>query len=498
MHTGTTRPAHKRLWGSRRRRLWSGATAIAATAALGAAAAGLTGVGSPSSAAVHAKIVHGAQPAGAVSPHPAAGTPELPISTTAATDEIKQIVQCGTTMYAVGQFTQVISNGTTLTRDNLFSFSATAPYTLTSLAPSVNGAVNSIALTSNCAHAFIGGSFTKVDGATADNIAYIRTSDGSLVARWGRDANNQVQTLALTNSGHLLVGGQFTSINGSNNAYFTSLNPATGADDGFLRLNISGHYHWCSSTGQCNVIFPTQVANQQLSHSGTLDLAEGVFTSVGGQTRGQIFMINLATSPATVTPWTSPEFDGSQSTPNTNAPIPFECYGTESYYLRDAAWSPDDSTIYTAETGYHPWNLPTGTYPRSGLCDASAAWPATQGVVNHTWVNYTGCDSLFSVAADSAAVYVAGHPRWSENGGGCNAPGPGAVADAGMQGLDPATGNVLENADGSPVYTMSRANAGDMLITSAGLWIGSTNRYGTSWCNGDPNHTALCFLPYSS
>ncbi|HEV2377380.1 MAG TPA: hypothetical protein VGS19_35105 [Streptosporangiaceae bacterium] len=475
----------------------SGASAIAATVALGAAAAGVAGVGSTSSAAVHARTVRGAQPAGAVSPHPATGTPRLPVSTTSATDAIKHLVQCGATMYAAGEFTQVISNGSTLTRDNVFSFSATAPYKVTSWAPDVNGTVNSIALTSDCSHAFIGGSFSKVDGATADNIAYIRTSDGSLVSRWGHDANKQVQTLALTPNGHLLVGGQFTSINGSSaDPYFTSLNPSTGANDGFLHLNISGHYHYCNSTGgRCNVIFPTQVANQQLSHRGTLDLAEGVFTSVGGHARQQIFMLNLAASRATVTAWTSPEFDGSKG--NLPGGYPYQCYWDESYYLRDAAWSPNDSTIYTVETGYHPWNQPVRNFPRTGVCDAAVAWPATQASVKHLWINYTGCNSLYSVAADSAAVYVAGHPQWSENSDGCKSAGPGAIADRGMQGLDPTTGNLLESASGTPVYSMSRANAGDMLITRAGLWIGSTNRYGNSWCNNEADHTALCFLSYS-
>ena len=33
----------------------------------------------------------------------------------------------------------------------------------------------------------------------------------------------------------------------------------------------------------------------------------------------------------------------------------------------------------------------------------------------HRWTNYTGCDSLNSIAADSSAVYVGGHHRWLDN-----------------------------------------------------------------------------------
>jgi hypothetical protein len=44
---------------------------------------------------------------------------------------------------------------------------------------------------------------------------------------------------------------------------------------------------------------------------------------------------------------------------------------------------------------------------------------------------------------------------------------------------------------------MSRANADVMLITSAGLWIGSSNRYGSDWCDNVTGHAGICFLPYS-
>ena len=91
----------------------------------------------------------------------------------------------------------------------------------------------------------------------------------------------------------MLAGGYFTSINGSSaNPYFTSLNTTTGRDDGFLHLSISGNYQFpgVSSNG-------TRVYNQQLSHGGTLDLVEGDFTSVGGQPRQQIFMLNLSGPP---------------------------------------------------------------------------------------------------------------------------------------------------------------------------------------------------------
>jgi len=43
---------------------------------------------------------------------------------------------------------------------------------------------------------------------------------------------------------------------------------------------------------------------------------------------------------------------------------------------------------------------------------------------------------------------------------------------------------------------MSRANADDMLVTRAGLWIASTNRFGSDVCNHVSGHAGICFLRY--
>jgi hypothetical protein len=36
-----------------------------------------------------------------------------------------------------------------------------------------------------------------------------------------------------------------------------------------------------------------------------------------------------------------------------------------------------------------------------------------------------------------------------------------------------------------------------MMITSAGLWIASTNRFGSNECDGVTNHSGICLLPYA-
>ena len=477
------RAGHWRLWG----------TAGVMTVALVTGASGLASA-SPAvpKAPGHAGRAASAPAAGPVSPIPASGTPHL-LKKTSPENMIRQIVQCGKVMYAVGRFSKIIWNGTTYSRDNVFSFRASAPYTITSWSPGTNGKVNSIALSGDCSHAYIGGDFTTVHGTPADHLANVRTSNGTVVLSWPRQVNNAVNTVLLTPNGHLLVGGLFTSINGhTNHPYLASLNPSSGATQGYLTLTISGRYHFCDST-QCSVHFATQIFNQQLSHGGTLVLEEGVFTSVGGKARQQIFMLNLAGSSAAVTGWTSPEWDGSKG--NLPGGYAYQCWFDESFYIRSAAWSPDDSTIYLGTTGFQPWNW-EGSRPRTGLCDATSAFPATQASVTHQWINYTGCDSLYAAAADASAVYVGGHPRWLNNSHGCNVAGPNAISYRGMQALHADSGTPVLTPSGKAQYSMSRANADDMLVTPAGLWIASTNRFGSDVCNHASGHAGICFLAY--
>jgi hypothetical protein len=441
---------------------------------------------------------------GPVSPTPVAGTPVL-APTGTITETIRQVADCGGTMYAVGSFTSIKGwNGSatqTFTRNNVFSFSDTAPYTVTSFAPNVNGEVNTIAFADgNCTDAYIGGQFTSVNGTTVANIAEIDTTTGNVVTGFkGSAGGGHVDTI-LAVDGHLLTGGTFTSIGGNKGAdpYYASLNPLTGTDDGFLHLSISGHIQFQGVKNNS-----TEVYNQQLSHGGTLVLVEGDYTSVGGLNRRQIFMIDVSGATATLTGWTSPEFDGSDpnATLNPNDKY-FNCGASHPFYIHAAAWSPDDQEVYIADTGVKPILWDGKTFPIPGLCDGAAAFPATQSQVFADWIALDGCDSLYSAAADSSAVYVAGHNRWFNNQNACNKVGPGAIPAPGLAGLTPgpAGGSLILNSGGTAgLYSRSRGHgADDMLLTSAGLWIASDNFGGNTSCGGKSGFSGLCFLPYTS
>jgi hypothetical protein len=464
----------------RYRRLWGGTAAVAAALAAGLMTA------SPSMGSTAAT--------GPVSPTPMTLTPHLissgPLDQLA---QVRQLVQCGGTMYAVGSFANIKRGQNLYTRNNVFSFSATSPFKVTSWAPNVNGVVNSIAfIGSNCADAYIGGKFSSVNGTAAKDIAEVSTSTGNLVAAFGHSASGQVETL-VGYSGHIIAGGYFTSVNGSSaDPYMASLNPATGKDDGLIRLNISGNYQFPHVVNN-----GTRVYNQALSHRGGFDLVMGDFTSVGGLPRQQVFMLNLTHSPAKVTAWTSPEFDGSQGNINDGG-YPYQCATSMPFYIQSAAWSTDDSTIFLGDTGYNPWDMNTAGSPRAGLCDAAVAFPATHASVLHKWINYTGCDSIYAAAADASAAYFAGHERYADNPDGCDGPGPGSFPAPGIAGMDLGSGALMLNSAGTQgLYTRARGlGADDLLVTSAGLWIASDNSDGSQSCGGVLGLSGICFLPY--
>lgn len=381
---------------------------------------------------------------------------------------VRQLTPCGNLMYVAGTFSQFRSpadGGATYTRNNALAFNATTGR-MTAFNPNTNGIVNSIALDpADCTTAWIGGKFSSVGGNSASNIAAVDATTGAFKAGFAHTSAGQVNALLHTH-GHLLVGGYFSSINGVARAKLASLNPSTGAVDGYLTLGLAGSY-----PGNPN---GTRGYNFTLSHGGTRALVMGDFTSVGGVHREQVFQLDLGASTATLNGWTSSDFY-------------IHCADSLPFYVQDAAYSPDDSVVYVATTGYKAPSDPRHT----GVCDAAAAYPNVATTVNHTWVNFAGCDSLLSVAADTSTVYIGGHQRWADNENGCDGAGSGSVSRPGIGGLSPSTGRATA---WNP--TRSRgAGADDLVVTNAGLWIGSDDHSGATSCAGE-YHPGICFLPY--
>ena len=402
--------------------------------------------------------------AGATVSSTPAATPQLGTSgTDGSVEQVRQIVQCGGTMYAVGRFTHIRNPNSTalIARNNAFAFSATAPHLVTGWNPNVNGQVDTVECGVDGA-ILLGGTFTTAGGAANRNLAKVNATSGAAMP-FAFDPPAAVFHIEVA-AGHLLVGGRFAG-------YLDSRNPVTGADDGYGIPAISGTYQFPGAQA-----LSTRIYNMAVSPNGQAVLMTGVFTSVGGQSRQQIFRLNLTPGSATVSGWAATELET-------------HC-APQVMYARDAAWSPDGTRVYTATTGFRPINTSTSA-PRTGPCDAVIAWPATETRhAGHLWINYTGCDSLYSVAADATTVFAGGHQRWASNPLGCDRQGPGAVVQPGLGEFDPQTGAH------QPGPNRGRGiGAQDLLRTPAGLWIASDNQANTSTCAGVSNRRGICFLP---
>jgi hypothetical protein len=431
-----------------------------------------------------------------VSPTAASGMPQLATSgTDGSVERVRQLLQCGGTMYAVGVFTSIKRGTAVYARNNAFSFNSTTG-AMTSWDPNVNGRVNAIALSPDCSTAYLGGTFTAVHGTTARKLAAVSTKTGAVKATFAHRASAMVDTLVRAR-GRLLVGGRFTSINGSSRSYLASLDPQTGLDDGYLDLPMSGTYVYTDSNGVASAPNTTHAYNFALSPDRSKLLVMGVFTAVAGQTRQQLFMVDLTAGHASLDPWYSPDFNAF-------------CAANHPFYVQDASWSPDMAKVFVATTGYKPATGPGFKVkdPRAGLCDAVAAYPATSAPgQSRLWINYTGCDSLYATAADAGSVYVGGHERYASNPLGCDTyltPGATRVSAPGMGGFTSSSGSVYTTSN--PLvgrYARGRGlGADDMLLTTAGLWIASDNAQNTDGCGTTvtgglaQGHAGICFLPY--
>jgi hypothetical protein len=423
--------------------------------------------------AVAAVVLGGASPAsaatGTVGQVPFRNTPWL-LHTTPA-QNVRRLVPCGSLMYAVGTISAIGQGSNTYSRGNAFSFSQTTG-AVTSWNPQVNGTVDDIAFSPDCSTAYLGGTFSSVHGTAAANIAAVDTSTGAVRTGFLHSASAGVYTVDYTH-GQVLVGGSFGKINGVARTELASLDPTTGAVTSWANLAISGTY---PRTGK-------RIDNSQVSHAGDKLLIEGVFTTIQGQSRQQMAILDLGPTAVTLDGWNSPD-------------LLQPCIDAESYYTRAGAWSPDDQTVYGVSTGYKPL---TGSgantrLPRSGMCDAAFAFSTVSTPQHFKWINYTGCDSYYGVVADENNVYVTGHERWANNPNGCDFAGPGALARPGLADLSPATG--VAN-DWNPTRALGHGGD-DMLLTDAGLWVASDNfkKGGAQMCGHQTNHGGICFLPY--
>lgn len=400
----------------------------------------------PSAGAVGNAVTH-ATPVSAV---PSAITPNI------TNGVVYAITQVGSQIVVGGSFTGVQNHGstTTLTRTYLLAFDATTGAVSTTFAPTLDGTVRMVTPGPSANTVYVGGLFKTVNGVTSRSVTLLDTTTGAIVSGFKPPAFNGVVYTGVRLGSRLLLGGTFTTAGAVSRPGLASLNATTGTLDSYLAVATLGHHNYNGSSGANGAVGPRALT---VNPAGTRAMVIGNFKTADGLPRDQIVMLDLGATSATVdTNWATLQYTAA-------------CFsGAFDTYMTDVQYAADGSYFVVTATGGSGTNS-DGT---NSLCDTAARWEsgASGATVMPTWVDYTGQDTLWSVAITGSAVYVGGHQRWLNNTNGHDNPGPGAVPRAGLAALDPISGVPLK---WNPGRNPRGAGAYALLVTSAGLYVGS-------------------------
>jgi len=393
-----------------------------------------------------------------VSDNPADFTPHvLDDAATVANAAVHAFHQVGGTMYAGGAFGKVrnVNQSATHRRYNLMSFNATTGL-LTGFAPVINGPVT--AITSSGTSVYVAGSFTTVNGVARRGIVKLDGATGAVDPNFNAALPYGKVNDARIVGGRLYLAGTFPK--GLIAAY-----PTTGKDGFYVNLPVAGTL--ASNAG------PTVVDKLAVSPHGAYLVGIGNFTSIGGQRRYRAFMLTLWATRASVNAWRY-------------VPLERMCYSINAPgYLTDVDFTWDGSFFVFTATGGPPMAY---SHIGTSICDAAARFNTlVTAPTRPVWINYTGGDTLTSVAVTGPAVYVQGHQRWLNNPYGHNSAGPGAVSRPGIGAIHPVTGLALAWNPGKE----GGIGGKDLYATTAGLWVGSD----TNFIHGE-FHPSLALMPF--
>ncbi len=353
-----------------------------------------------------APALAGPAQSGVVSQHPVAWTPNILNGTVYAMARVGDKIVVG------GNFNRVATadGHTTVGRTNLFAFQLGTGAISSSFVPTVDSTVRALAAGPD-GTVYVGGDFSRVNGAPHRGIAKLSLSSGRSVPGFnspGVDNGNVVSIAAVGNSVYL--GGNFSGIGGTARPALARISGTSGALNRAFNAGIAKQ-----RSGRLRVVKLTA------SNNGELLAVAGTFTQVSGALRDQLALVSTSTGRARN--WSTDVFDQN-------------CHDGYNTYLRDLDFSPDASYLVVVTTGHS--SGPTM------ICDAAVRLNvAGTGLHRPVWVNRTGGNSLFSVLVTGPAVYVGGHQRWLDNPFGFKNAGPGASYRPGISAIDPRSGRAL-------------------------------------------------------
>ncbi|WP_432831215.1 PKD domain containing protein [Dactylosporangium sp. CA-092794] len=416
----------------RRRLLAAAVTALAAFA-----------VALPASAALN-------QPA-PVSIDPADFTPNV------LDGEVRAFAVVGDAVVVGGDFTTVTDarRKVRYKRNNLFAYRA-ATGEILPFAPEPDAPVLSLATGPNNT-VYAGGSFQRIAGGPQRGLAQLSLADGRRVEAFAAPINWGDVRSVIAAGQWVYAAGSFSRIGTADRVGLARVNATTGAVDPGFDLKLAAPH-----------LTRVKLEDLALTPDGTRLAAVGAVEQAAGQWRAQVVMVDVpATGPARLADW----YTDAYTRP---------CRAGFETYLRGIDFDPTGTYATIVATG-RKWGDQL-------MCDTAARFDLRgTGMHRPLWVNWTGGDSLYSVADTGAAVYVGGHQRWMDNPQGHETAGPGAVARPGIAAIDPVTGKATT---WNPKRVPRGVGARALLATPQGLLVGSdTERIGNEY------HARLALLP---
>ncbi|GAA4225086.1 hypothetical protein FHR32_003299 [Streptosporangium album] len=325
---------------------------------------------------------------------------------------VNAIALVGGTVVVGGSFGEVRDAGsaTTLKRDNIFAYDLATGRILPGFEPSLDRPVNALAAGAD-GTVYAGGEFATTGYARTRGLARLRLSDGAQVSGFDAQVQGGIVTSLVRRDSHLYVGGDFTGVGRVSRTALARLDATTGAVDPDFTIEPG------APRGSRVKVQAMALARDRLA-------VDGNFTTLNGQSRPQLGLVDVGALPAAVADWRTDAYAG-------------PCMDVFPSYVRGLDFAPDGDYFAVVTTG--------GPARGGKMCDTAARFETrTRGEVAPTWVNHTGGDSLYSVSVTGAAVYVGGHQRWLDNPLGHDSAGPGAVERPGIGAIHPQTGKALK------------------------------------------------------
>jgi PKD repeat protein len=291
---------------------------------------------------------------------------------------VYQQIIVGNTVYVAGKFTSARPAGSPagtneVPRSSVLAYDVVTGALSTTFAPTIGGQVKALAASPDGKRIYLGGSFTSVNGTTKYRLAAVDPKSGALVANWGPSTNASVNSIVAVGN-VVYFGGIFTTVGSQTRAKAAAVQASNGAT-----------LPWAPRAEGGDVL--SVVANPE----GSKIVLGGSFTSVNGSSQ--------------------PGYGLAMIDPVTGANLPFAANDT----VRNGGTTTQGGAAIYSLTATKDGIFGSG-YDYYGVGNLEGAFKATWDG-DLTWVEDCHGDT-YSVAANSSAVYIAGHPHYCGNVGG--------------------------------------------------------------------------------